>query len=589
MDTIIGIDLGTTNSEVALLRDGVPVVLEEDGRAIVPSVVGYSETGELLVGDPALNQLAVYPERTVRSVKRRMGGDETIVVAGRDLRPQDISAEILRHLAARAERALGHRVQKAVITVPAFFNEAQRRATLEAGELAGLEVVRLLHEPTAASLVYDSDLSRARTVLVYDLGGGTFDVSIVRIENSLVEVLASHGDTQLGGDDFDELLLQHVLERFASENGVDLSEDPRALGRVRRSVEVAKCALSFAPYATIAEEFIAEKEGTPLNLSLEIARHEYESMIRPLVERTLDSVGTALERAGVLLKNVDAILLVGGATRTPLVARLLEERTGVTPRQDIHPDLCVALGAAVQGGMIAGERLGRVLVDVTAHSFGIRCLDYTGGELNRDHFDRIIPRGSPLPTVRSDVYRPVVEGQRTVEIEVYQGESARASENHELGTFRVEGLDEDAMDNPIVVQFRLTLDGTLTVSATEKRTGLSREILIDGALRSRTPPALPAPVPAEAVAAEASAGTAAESGEGAVDPTLDGAFAAKLPELQATIGRIRALFDAMAPDDRSDVEGLIARARERVEAGDLDGARTVRGELEDILFYVEEG
>ena len=493
MDAIIGIDLGTTNSEVAILENDVATIVEENGKSILPSVAGFAPDGKLLVGTPALNQLLVYPEQTVRSIKRRMGRVEKVVVAGREYRPAEISAIILRRLKERAERRLSAPVHKAVITIPAFFDEAQRRATTEAGELAGMEVVRLLHEPTAATLVYDSDLSKPRKVLVYDLGGGTFDVSIAEIQDGLTEVLASHGDTELGGDDFDELLLDHVLTRFEEESELDVRDSARVIGRLRVAVEKAKRRLSFHPFVTVEEEFLVESKGTPLHLSIEIERAEYENLIRPIVERSMTSVQTALNQAGLLLKDLDSVLLVGGSTRTPLVSNELELRTGVTPRQDIHPDLCVALGAAVQAGMIAGCNVGRTLVDVSAHSVGISCVGVTPDVgFSVDHFSRIIPRNSPLPTTRSHVYATTVDDQAAANIEVFQGEDDIASNNTRLDGFRVAGLDEDASEgNPIVVQFNLTLDGTLTVTAKEKNTGISKRVVIESAEAGRASRPLP--------------------------------------------------------------------------------------------------
>jgi len=298
-EPIIGIDLGTTNSEVAVLENGRPRVLTENGQAILPSMVGLADDGRLLVGEPARNQWLLAPDRTIRSVKRRMGEDVKLRMGDQEFSPQEVSAIILRTLKNRAERHLGRPVGKAVITVPAYFNDAQRQATREAGELAGLEVVRILNEPTAASLVYEAGQSAPQKVMVYDLGGGTFDVSIVRIEQGVIEVLSSHGDTHLGGDDFDALLIEHVAGRFQEQHGVDLRADPRAHSRLWRAVEQAKILLSTTPYAQVNEEFICEKDGIPLNLSMELSRGDYEEMIRPLIDKTMEAVQVALKDAGL--------------------------------------------------------------------------------------------------------------------------------------------------------------------------------------------------------------------------------------------------------------------------------------------------
>src|SRR5947209_16926347 len=373
-DIIVGIDLGTTNSEVAVVRDGRPVVLEGDGDPILPSVVGLGPDGKLLVGRAARNQYVLAPERTIKSIKRKMGQDVKVRLGDQEYRPQEISAMILKVLKDRASRELDTEVKKAVITVPAYFNDSQRQATREAGELAGLEVVRILNEPTAASLTYDPSQSELRRMLVYDLGGGTFDVSIVQAQEGVIEVLSSHGDTQLGGDDFDDLLLKHVADKFQAEHGIDLRANLVARARLLRAVEAAKRHLSGHPYARVEEEFIAEKEGQALHLNAEIGREEYEELIRPLLGRTMDHVQHALDDAHLIGSQIDKVVLVGGATRTPLVAQLLEERLGQPAHQEVNPDLCVAMGAAVQAAIIGGQDVGAVLVDITPHTLGIKCL-----------------------------------------------------------------------------------------------------------------------------------------------------------------------------------------------------------------------
>ena len=326
--TIIGIDLGTTNSEVAVIKDGRAVVLEDNGEAILPSVVGLGPQGELLVGTAARNQYVLAPERTIRSIKRKMGQEVTVDLGDKAFSPQEISAIILRTLKDRAERALGHAVRKVVITVPAFFNDVQRQATREAGELAGLEVVRIINEPTAAVLTYDPHPTDLERLLVYDLGGGTFDVSVAQVENGVVEILASHGDTQLGGDDFDQLLLDYICDSFKQKHDVDLRQTPTSKARALRAAEEAKKRLSNDAVTTVEEEFIAEKDGKSLNLVMEIARHEYEEMIQPLLFKTLTCLDAALSDAMLQAHQIDKVVLVGGATRTPLIHNLLEERLG---------------------------------------------------------------------------------------------------------------------------------------------------------------------------------------------------------------------------------------------------------------------
>src|SRR5437660_9437771 len=481
-EPIVGIDLGTTNSEVALVRERQAEVLAEDGDPILPSFVGLSEDGRLLVGKAARNQWVMAPERTVKSIKRLMGQDVKVRLGDQEYRPQEISAMILRTLRDRAAQQLGTSVTKAVITVPAYFNDAQRQATREAGELAGLEVVRILNEPTAASLTYDPSQRDLQRMMVYDLGGGTFDVSIVQAQEGVVEVLASHGDTQLGGDDFDDLLLKQVCERFQQEHGVDLRNNLVAKARLLNAVETAKRALSYHPFARIEEEFIADKNGQSLHLSTEISRDDYEDMIRPLMDRTMDCVQRALDDSHLTGSAIDKVVLVGGSTRTPLVSRLLEERLGQPAHQEVNPDLCVAMGASVQAALIAGMDVGAVLVDITPHTLGIRTLDTIAGMDFPFRFAPILHRNTPLPASRSEVFHTVYDSQDSVEIDVYQGESDDVRRNYRVGKFLIQGLARVPAGNQIVVQLDLNLDGMLRVSAREKATGLQKQVTIENAL-----------------------------------------------------------------------------------------------------------
>jgi len=484
-DVIVGIDLGTTNSEVAVVQDGKPRVIDVDGDPILPSVVGLSDDGKLLVGRPARNQYVVAPERTVKSVKRKMGQDVKVSLGDQQFRPQEISAMILKKLKDAAEKDLGQPVTKAVVTVPAYFNDSQRQATREAGALAGLDVVRILNEPTAAALTYNPDQSSHEKFLVYDLGGGTFDVSIVQAEAGVFEVLSSHGDTQLGGDDFDDLLLNHIADEFLKLFQVDLRENVTSKARLLRAAENAKKHLSDHPFARVEEEFIAEKDGVPLHLNLEVARDEFEELISPLIARTMDCVQKALDDAKLTAAEVQRVVLVGGSTRTPMIARLLEQRLNQPAHKEVHPDLCVALGAAVQAAIIAGESVGAVLVDITPHTLGIKCLDFGGGFMsspNEFKFAPIVPRNTPLPTSRSEAFCTVSDNQPSVDIEVFQGESGDVRRNHRIGKFLIDGLARVPAGNQLVVELNLTLDGTLKVSAREKTTGLVKQITIDNAM-----------------------------------------------------------------------------------------------------------
>lgn len=584
MNTIIGIDLGTTNSEVAVIRDGVPVVLPgDDGDPILPSVVGLDTEGKLIVGKAARNQFMLAPERTIRSIKRKMGRDETVKLGGEQLTPQEVSAVILRALKHRAERALGHPVKKAVITVPAFFTEGQREATREAGELAGLEVVRIINEPTAAVLTYDPNPRDRECLLVYDLGGGTFDVSVAQVESGVIEILASHGDTQLGGDDFDQRLLDFVCDRFQHQHKIDLRAKPVARSRALRAVEDAKKALSTEVVVQIAEEFIAEADGMPLHLNIEIERYEYESLIEPLVARTLSCLDRALVDAKVQAPQIDKVVLVGGATRTPLVHNLLKQRLGRPIHSEIEPDLAVAMGAAVQGALIAGMDVGPVLVDITPHTLGIEAVGIVRGMISEHKFVPIIERNTPLPAVRTEILATMYDGQDAANIVVMQGEDEDSRMNTHVGNFTFAGLADVPAGNQLVVRLDLDLSGILKVTAIERATGLSRQVVIDNAMerlrtRQRT--------------------NALDRLELAVDDDLmfesefHESIAQELsPELQAAVDLIakaeRLLADANS-EDASELSALLVDLKEAVERGSEEDVRPIFAEVEDIVFYLQD-
>jgi molecular chaperone DnaK len=484
-EVVVGIDLGTTNSEVAAFVDGQVRVLGPDTKIMLPSVVGISPAGELLVGEAARNQLVLYPERTVRSIKRMMGSDATVRLGDRSFTPPEISALILRELAGTASRQLNRPVNKAVITVPAYFSDAQRQATREAARLAGLEAVRILNEPTAASLAYGE--GSRHTAMVYDLGGGTFDVSVVALEGDITEVLASHGNNRLGGDDFNDLLAEHLLVEFQSKHEIDLrTGHPVARARVWWAAEEAKRRLSFEPEVRVRQEALATVNGKPLHLDIEITREQYEDMIRPLLDQTLDHMSKALSDAGKSPSDLDAILLVGGSTRTPLVSSLIAERTGLTPREDIHPDLCVALGAAVMASRLAGHQVERVLVDVTPYSFGVSFLGERGGVSYPHCYKPIIRRNSPLPVTRTERFYTSHPYQEEIDVQVYEGEDEDALRNILVGDYRVSGLTPMRDFNEVLCRMSLDLDGILSVTSIEKRSGLSKHITIARALEAKS-------------------------------------------------------------------------------------------------------
>jgi molecular chaperone DnaK len=474
MSTIIGIDLGTTFSATALVRDGVPDIVPHGDERIMPSVVSLAPEGHLLVGTPARNQHALYPEQTIRSIKRKMGQDVRVTLGEQSYTPQEISAIILRELKRGVEAQLGEPVSGAVITVPAFFSDAARQATREAGEIAGFTVERIINEPTAAALAYGLDRSGERQmVAVYDLGGGTFDVSIIELDAGVVEVRASHGNTQLGGDDFDERLVDYLAERFEQDHGIDPRSDRRALARLTRAAEAAKITLSSEPFARVREEYLLTEQGRPLHLDVELSRVEFEDLIGDLVAGTLVSLDDALRDSGLDINELDRVLLVGGSTRIPLVWQMVRNHTGLEPEIAINPDEAVALGAAVQAAIVAGEPIDAILVDVTPHSLGIEVAEWQFGELVTDRYSVIIQRNTTIPTSRSEVYSALHPGQTAIEIKVYQGELPVASRNTLLGEFLFEDLRSEVAGQPprVTVQFDFDVNGMLHVSAIDRGSG----------------------------------------------------------------------------------------------------------------------
>src|SRR4029453_5506906 len=407
--------------------------------------------------------------------------EQRVALAEQTYTPPEISALILRELKTRAEAALGAPVSRAVITVPAYFSDAQRQATRDAGQIAGLEVVRILNEPTAAALAYGADRQGERTILVYDLGGGTFEGWLVHVHSDITEVLASHGNNHLGGDDFDQLLLDFVHNRFVDTGGVDIRADRRAMSRLLHAVEEAKKRLSFEPYARLREEHLAERNGVPVHLDLEVARSEYEQLIRPLLGGTLDSVHRALSDAGKRPDQVDDILLVGGAIRTPLITTLLQDATGLTPRQELHPDLCVAFGAGVLAARLAGHAVERGLAVFSPYPFGPSYFGLLNGVPSEHCYRPIISRNTPLPVSRTESYFTMVDEQQAWQVSIYQGDDPNALNNLLVGRFLAEGFSRVPAGNEILCRMDLDLDGILRVTATEKRTGLAKQITIEGA------------------------------------------------------------------------------------------------------------
>ena len=472
MSKTIGIDLGTTNSVVAVMEGGKPTVIANaEGSRTTPSIVGFSKTGEKLVGQLAKRQAILNPDKTIASIKRHMGEDYKKNIDGKDYTPQEISAMILRKLADDASSYLGEKVTSAVITVPAYFNDAQRQATKDAGKIAGLDVLRIVNEPTAAALAYGLEKEKSEKVLVFDLGGGTFDVSILEIGDGVHEVLSTSGDTHLGGDDFDQKVMDWICEEFKKQEGIDLKNDKQAMQRVKEAAEKAKCELSSVVETNINLPFITADANGPKHLDLSLTRAKFEDLCYDLLERCKKPVEQAIKDAGISKSEIDEVVLVGGSTRIPAVQQLVKEYTGKEPNQSVNPDEVVAVGAAVQAGVLAGEVKDIVLLDVTPLTLGIETL---GGVMTP-----LVPRNTTIPVSKSQVFSTAENNQTAVDIHVLQGERPMASDNKSLGMFRLDGIPPAMRGLPqIEVTFDIDANGIVNVSAKDKATNKEQKITI---------------------------------------------------------------------------------------------------------------
>ena len=474
MSKVIGIDLGTTFSVVAVVEGGEPkVITNAEGGRLTPSVVAFTKDGQRLVGQAARRQAVLNPERTISSIKRKMGTRERITIDGKDYSPEQISAMILRKLKDDAEAYLGEKVTKAVITVPAYFDDAQRNATKQAGEIAGLEVLRIINEPTAASLAYGLEKKKDEEILVYDLGGGTFDVSVLDVGEGVFEVKATSGDTRLGGDDFDNRIVDYLAEEFKKEHGIDLRKDPQALQRLREAAEKAKIELSSTVSTNISLPFIASDADGAKHLDVHLTRAKLESLIGDLIDKTVGPFKKAIEDSKISVSDIDEVVLVGGSTRIPAVQELVKRLSGKEAHKGVNPDEVVAVGAAIQAAVLAGEMGELVLLDVTPLSLGIETL---GGI-----FTKLIERNTTIPTRRSEVFTTAADGQTSVEVHVLQGEREMAAYNKTLGRFHLAGLPPAARGMPqIEVTFDIDANGITNVSAKDRATCNEQRISITG-------------------------------------------------------------------------------------------------------------
>lgn len=592
---VVGIDLGTTNSAVAAVIDGQVKILSSEHGPTLPSVVGLTQDETLITGTVAKNQLAAFPDRTVASIKRKMGSDTTVKLGEQQFTPPEISAMILRRLRTIASEALGQDVQRAVITVPAYFNETQRQATREAGELAGLKVERIINEPTAATLVYHPDSALRQHIAVYDFGGGTFDVSIVRLEAGVTEVLSSQGDTALGGDDLDQVLFDHVAELWRKEHDVDVRQNVQAKYRLLQACEQAKIRLSESESTTIAEEFLMEKDGQPLNLKISIDRQTLNDLIEPFIERTVDCVSRALRECSMTIQQIDDLVLVGGSTRIPLVADRLREQFQREPSRAVDPDLAVALGAAVQGAMIQGENVGPVLIDVVTHTLGVEAcvgMSLSGPELK---FVPIIRRNRPLPARFEEAFSTMFDEQEAVEVRVFQGEHEELERNALLGTFDLDLEAAGGDFRKVVVEFTLTLDGTLRVQAKQPASGHCQELVINNALTRRSESERQEiadrlnqlfdqsdeiSVDSQSVRIDS-----AHSTSELIQPTA--ASLAKYPKVASLLEKAEQMSDTFADEDAEEFVSLREELLSAIESDDSDTVKELTADLEDLLFYVQ--